>query len=108
EVKGWDPEPYMDRKTARRTGRYAQFALAASMQALEDGALNVDGPIRNDIGVVMASSGGAFEMGEPWDDMKLKGAHRADPFVIPRLGQHMAAARVGRELGLRGPNTTIN
>jgi 3-oxoacyl-[acyl-carrier-protein] synthase II len=64
--------------------------------------------VRDEVGVVMASSGGAFEMGEPWDEMQAKGAHRADPFVIPRLGQHMAAGRVGRELGLRGPNTTIN
>src|SRR5439155_22279756 len=76
--------------------------------ALEDGALNVEGSARDDVGVVMATSGGAFEMGEPWDEMKAKGAHRADPFVIPRLGQHMGAARVGRELGLRGPNTTLN
>jgi 3-oxoacyl-[acyl-carrier-protein] synthase II len=107
EVKGWDPEPYMDRKTARRTGRFAQFALAASMQALEDSGFDSTAG-RDDLGVVMASSGGAFEMGEPWEEMQAKGAHRADPFVVPRLGQHMAAGRVGRELGLRGPNTTIN
>src|SRR4029079_10902179 len=31
-----------------------------------------------------------------------------DPLIIPKWGQHMAAARVGRVLGLRGPNTTVN
>ena len=108
EVQGFDPEPYLDRKTARRTGRFAQFALAAAMQALSDGALALDGAARDDVGVVMASSGGAFEMGEPWHEMQTRGAHRVDPFLITRLGQHMGAARVGRELGLRGPNTTIN
>ena len=108
EVKGFDVERYLDRKTARRTGRFAQFALAASVQALADAALVLDERTRDELGVVMATSGGAFEMGEPWAEMMAKGAHRVDPFIITRLGQHMGAARVGRELGLRGPNTTIN
>ncbi len=108
EVKGFDVERYLDRKTARRTGRFAQFALAASAQALADGALVLDERTRDELGVVMATSGGAFEMGEPWSELMAKGANRVDPFIITRLGQHMGAARVGRELGLRGPNTTIN
>jgi 3-oxoacyl-[acyl-carrier-protein] synthase II len=33
EVKGFDPAQYMDRKEARRMDRFAQFAVAASMQA---------------------------------------------------------------------------
>ncbi|MGE0228588.1 MAG: beta-ketoacyl synthase [Dehalococcoidia bacterium] len=108
EVKHWDPEQYLERKTARRTGRFAQFALGASVQALQDAGITVDDSNRDDIGVVMATSGGAFNMGEPWVEMQTKGAHRADPFVITREGQHMGAGRVGREIGIRGPNTTIN
>ena len=108
EVKDWNPDLYLERKTARRTGRFAQFAHAASKQALEDSGIPLDGSARDDIGVVMATSGGSFEMGEAWQEMQTKGAHRADPFIITRMGQHMGAARVGRELGLRGPNTTIN
>ncbi|RLT39793.1 MAG: beta-ketoacyl-[acyl-carrier-protein] synthase II [Chloroflexi bacterium] len=110
EVKQFDPEAYMDRKTARRTGRFAQFALAAATQALEDSGLGrpEPGTLRDDIGVIMATSGGAFDMGEPWLEMHTKGANRADPMIVARLGGHMGAARVGRELGLRGPNSTIN
>src|SRR5438309_9849705 len=40
EVRGFDPEQYMDRKTARHVGRYCQFALAASKQALEHAGLD--------------------------------------------------------------------
>ncbi len=108
EVKDWDPEPYMDRKTVRRTGRFAQFALAASMQAVEDAGLTIDASNRDDIGVVMATSGDVFNMGEQWDVLTQKGPSRVDPLIITRMGQHMGAARVGLELGLRGPNTTIN
>ena len=47
-------------------------------------------------------------MGPEWDKLTLQGANRVDPFIITRMGQHMAAARIGREFGIRGPNTTIN
>src|SRR5437588_7547161 len=40
EVKGFQPELYMDRKTARHIGRYCQFALAASKLALQDSGLD--------------------------------------------------------------------
>src|SRR3979409_174021 len=39
EVKSFNPEDYMDRKTARHIGRYCQFALAASKQALAQSGL---------------------------------------------------------------------
>src|SRR3990172_9161876 len=63
---------------------------------------------RDEIGVIVASSGGAFEMGRQEQVIHEKGANRVDPLLIPRLGGYMAAARVGRVLGVRGPNTTIN
>ncbi len=108
EVKAFDPEQYLDRKSARRSGRFAQMATAASTQALNDSGMAVDKETCTEVGVVMATSGDAFNMGEPWQVLKTSGAHRVDPLLITRHGQHMGAARVARELGLRGPNTTIN
>src|SRR5438876_11417311 len=40
EVRDFDPERYMDRKTARHAGRFCQFALAASRLALEHADLD--------------------------------------------------------------------
>ena len=108
EVKAFDPAQYLDRKSARRSGRFAQMAAAASIQALNDSGLALDEETRTEVGVVMATSGDAFNMGEPWEVLKTRGASRVDPLLITRHGQHMGAARVARELGLRGPNTTIN
>jgi 3-oxoacyl-[acyl-carrier-protein] synthase II len=108
EVKDFDPAAYMDRKTARRTGRFAQFALAAARQALEDSGLTLEDARLDDTGVVMATSGDAFNMGPEWDVLTQKGPHRVDPLIITRMGQHMGAARIGTELGIRGVNTTIN
>ncbi len=109
EVKDFDPEQYMDRKAARRSGRFAQFALAAASQALADSGLDLDdGAVRDEVGVVMATSADSLSMGEPWEVLRTRGPNKVDPLLITRHGQHMAAARVGRELRLRGPNTTVN
>ena len=108
EVKDFDPQQYMDFKMARRSGRHSQLAVAASTQALCMAKLEVTPENRDDIGVIVASSGGSFEMGRQEQVIHEKGANRVDPLLIPRLGGYMAAARVGRVLGVRGPNTTIN
>jgi 3-oxoacyl-[acyl-carrier-protein] synthase II len=108
EVKGWDPDVYLDRKVSRRTGRFAQFAHAAGVQALADSGLEVTEATRDDIGVVMATSGDTFNMGPEWEVYLERGSRAVDPFIITRMGQHMGAARLARQLGVRGPNTTIN
>ncbi|NLG70178.1 MAG: beta-ketoacyl-[acyl-carrier-protein] synthase II, partial [Firmicutes bacterium] len=45
EVHDFEPERYMDRKEARRTDRFAQFALAASAMALQDAGLDGEAPL---------------------------------------------------------------
>jgi len=108
EVKDFDIEQYLERKVARRTGRFAQFALAAGLQAIEDGALKITDANRDDIGVVMATAGDAFAMGPEWEVYLERGSRAVDPFIVTRMGQHMGAGRLGRQIGVRGPNTTIN
>ncbi len=108
EVKDFDPKEYMDYKMARRSGRFAQLAVAASKQALCSAGLEIEGETRDELGVIVASSGGAFEMGKQEQVIEERGAGKVDPLLIPRRGGHMAAARVGRVLGVRGPNTTIS
>ncbi len=108
EVDDFDISPYLEKKVARRTGRFAQFAAAAGMQAMTDSGIEVTDENRDDIGAVIATSGDAFDMGVQWDIYRERGSAKVDPFIITRMGQHMASARVARQLGIRGPNTTIN
>ncbi len=108
EVKDFDPSRYLDHRTMRRSGRYSQMAVAACQEALSSGGLAVDESTRDDIGIVLASTGGAFIMGRQEEVIDQRGPDRVDPLLMPRLGPHMAAARVGRVLGVRGPNTTMN
>ncbi|MFB0901013.1 MAG: beta-ketoacyl-[acyl-carrier-protein] synthase family protein [Dehalococcoidia bacterium] len=108
EVKDFKPEDYLEKKVARRTGRFAQLGFAAASQAIKDSNLIINEETRDNIGVIIATSGDAFNMGEEFDKLNMRGPSKVDPFIITRMGQHMAAARIGRELGVRGPNTTIN
>jgi 3-oxoacyl-[acyl-carrier-protein] synthase II len=108
EVKDFDPSPYLDHRTSRRSGRFAQMAVAACNEALRSADLPVDDSTRDEIGIVLASTGGVFAMGRQEEVIAERGPERIDPLLMPRLGPHMAAARVGRVLGVRGPNTTMN
>src|SRR3990170_6413391 len=108
EVKGFEPERYMEYKTARRSGRFAQLGVAAARMALESASLTVNDATRDDIGVVMATSGALMMVGEQYRVLQERGPGRVDPLLVPRLGAHMGGVRVGHVLGVRGPNTTIN
>ncbi|MEX2245704.1 MAG: beta-ketoacyl-ACP synthase II [Dehalococcoidia bacterium] len=108
EVRGFDPAELMDHRAARRSGRFAQLALKAAREALVSAKIELDRHTATEMGVVMGSTGGVFEMGRQETIIDERGPGRVDPLLIPRLGPHMAAGRVGRELGLRGPNTSIN
>ncbi len=86
EIKDFEPKEYMDHKMARRSGRFAQLAVAASKQALCSAALEIDDSNRDEIGVIVASAGGAFEMGDQENVIKTRGAHRVNPLLIPKYG----------------------
>ena len=46
EVKNFNPNGYMDKKMARRIGRYAQFAIAAAREAIDQADLDLSQAVR--------------------------------------------------------------
>ncbi len=108
EVKGFEPENYMDRRTARRSGRHTQMAVKAANEAVAAAKLQIDDANRDGIGVVLASSGTLFTIGEQDKVIEERGPSRVDAMTVPRVGQYSASARVGRILEVRGPNSSVN
>jgi 3-oxoacyl-[acyl-carrier-protein] synthase II len=107
EVKGFDPEQYMDRKEARRADRFAQFAMAVSVQAVEDAGLGPDlAPADpNRVGVIIGSGiGGIRTFEEQTQTMLERGPGRVSPFFVPMFIPDMAAGLVSMRYGARGPN----
>ena len=107
EVKGFDPEEYMDRKEARRADRFAQFAMAVSVQAVEDAGLGPDlAPADpNRVGVIIGSGiGGIATFEDQARTMVERGPNRVSPFFVPMFIPDMAAGLVSMRYGARGPN----
>ncbi len=105
EVKGFDPAQYVDRKTARRMDRFAQFAVAASLEAVEHAWLKLDPSNSDDIGVLIGSGmGGLITLSEQFRVLWEKGPDRVSPFLVPMMIIDIASGQVSMTLGARGPN----
>ncbi|MFQ6057939.1 MAG: beta-ketoacyl-ACP synthase II [Anaerolineae bacterium] len=104
EVKGFDPQDYMDHKTARRLGRAVQFAIAAAQQAIQDAGLQV--PLRNgpSVGVVLATGGGGMADTEAATRTLIeKGPRAISPFFIPNIMPNAPACQISILTGAQGP-----
>ena len=105
EVKGFDPAQYMDRKEARRMDRFSQFAVAASLQAVEQARLKINSSIGDEIGVVIGSGiGGLITLANQMAVLLEKGPGRISPFLTPMMVTDMASAQVSIVLKAKGPN----
>src|SRR5262245_17728432 len=107
EVKGFVPENVMDRKEAKRMDRFAQFAMAASSEAMSSSGLatQLDSLNRDRIGVLIGSGiGGIGTFEDQARVMFERGPRRLSPFFIPMFIPDIAAGHVSMKYGLRGPN----
>ncbi|MCJ7815831.1 MAG: beta-ketoacyl-ACP synthase II [Xanthomonadales bacterium] len=103
EVKGFDPAAYMDRKMARRIGRYAQFSIAATQEALAQSGLDLEKEDKSRISCIVSSAIGDFPMLEEQMFNWFAGKRRTiSPFTVPRVSTSMAAGNIALEYGLTG------
>jgi 3-oxoacyl-[acyl-carrier-protein] synthase II len=107
EVKGFDPRDFMDPKAARRMGRFAQFSVAASRQALADSGLQVTEQNAYDVGAVIATGGGGMgETAAETEVLLTRGAQRVSALYIPQMISNMASCQVSLTFGMKGPSVT--
>jgi 3-oxoacyl-[acyl-carrier-protein] synthase II len=106
EVKGFDPLTYMDRKEAKRMDRFAQFAVAASKQAIADAQFVINDLNAEQVGVIIGTGIGGLKVLEDQQEIYLtKGPDRCSPFMIPMMIANMAAGLTAIHTGAKGPNT---
>ncbi|QHN03570.1 beta-ketoacyl-ACP synthase II [Granulicella sp. WH15] len=107
EVKGFEPERYIDRKDVKKTGRFIQFALAAAELAMAQSGLSITAGNAERVGVHVGSGIGAFEVIER-EHRKLmeKGPHKVSPFFITATIANLAAGQISIRYGASGPNIT--
>jgi 3-oxoacyl-[acyl-carrier-protein] synthase II len=108
EVKGFDPVEALDRRLARRTDRFSQFALTATDEALKHSGLEYDEKQSERIGVVMGSGiGGIGSLMNENEVFLEKGPRRISPFLVPMMLPDSAVGQIAISYGFRGPNMAI-
>ncbi len=106
EVKGFEPEKFIERKELKRMGRFIQFAIAAADFALKASGLKITPENSERVGVYIGSGIGGFEIIEREFEALLQyGPRRISPFFIPATIINLAAGYVSIRWGAKGPNS---
>lgn len=107
EVKGFDPELYMERKEVKRADRFLQLAVATAEQAMRQAGLEdrtAQTP-SDRMGVIVGSGiGGLTTLEAQHSKMLERGPARVSPFFIPMFIADMAPGMISMRYGARGPN----
>ncbi len=106
QVRGFEPEQFMDHRSVRKTDRFAQFAVAAGTMAVQDAGIDVRVDAER-IGCSIGTGIGGLKT-EETAHFKLfeAGPDRLNPFWVTALIPNMGAAEISMALGTRGPLTT--
>jgi 3-oxoacyl-[acyl-carrier-protein] synthase II len=106
EVKGFEPERWVEKKEVKKMDLFIHYALAASQMALDDSGFAVDEANAERVAVVIGSGIGGFPMIEKTHSTLVeRGPSRVSPFFIPGVIANLAAGQVSIRTGARGPNT---
>lgn len=111
EVKNFDPTAFIEKKEVRKLDPFAQYAIAASAEAIADARLDSDDSInKNRVGVIWASGiGGLYTFQEQVTEYVNGGGHnpRFNPFFIPKMISDIAAGHISMRYGFRGMNYSV-
>lgn len=106
QMDDFDATKYLDPKQVRRTDRFIQYAIAASLMAVEDAAIDMkqEDPLR--VGVVVGSAAGGFQsIEEQCKVLFERGPGRVSPFTVPVFIVNMAAGWISILHNAKGPNS---
>ena len=108
ELKNFDVLDYFDRKEARKTDKFAQYAMVASSEAIADSGLNLEKIDKFRVGVIWGAGIGGIDtfQTEVSNFATGNGSPRFNPFFIPKMIADIAPANISIKHGFMGPNYT--
>ena len=108
EVKGFDPESYLERKESRHMDRFAQLAAVAAQEACQQAGLEPKESDPYRVGVIIGSGiGGIITLCQQMEVLSQRGPKRVSPFLIPMMLADMASAQVSMITGSMGANYCV-
>jgi 3-oxoacyl-[acyl-carrier-protein] synthase II len=108
EVKGFNPELYIDKKEIKKMDLFIQYSLGATQEALENAQLTITPENSERTGVIVGTGLGGLPSIERYHKILLeKGPGRISPFFIPMLIANLASGHIAIQFGAKGPNTCV-
>ena len=105
QIDKYEPTDYFGRKEAKRLDRFAQYALIATEEAIQDSKVNMDSIDKDRVGVMIGSGiGGMDTFYKQAVQFSERGPRGISPFFIPMLIPDIAAGQVSIKYGFKGPN----
>jgi 3-oxoacyl-[acyl-carrier-protein] synthase II len=106
EVKNFNPEDYLDKKSIRRLDPFTYYALIATDMAVKDSEINLDKVDKERFGVIYGSGIGGMDtlQQQHFVYFESKNPHKISPFFVPMMISDMAAGQISIRHGLKGPN----
>jgi 3-oxoacyl-[acyl-carrier-protein] synthase II len=106
QVRGFEPEKFIERKDIKKMGRFIHFAIAASEFALTGSGLKIGQDNAEHVGIYIGSGIGGFEVIErEFENLLNYGPKRISPFFIPAAIVNLASGYVSIRLRAKGPNS---
>ncbi len=108
ELKNFNANDFLDRKEARKMDKFAQYAMVAADEAIEDAKLNLEEVNKLRVGVIWGAGIGGLEtfQQEVLNFADGDGTPRFNPFFIPKMIADIAPANISIKHGFMGPNYT--
>lgn len=108
ELKNFNALDFFDRKEARKLDRFAQYALVASDEAINDAGIDLDAVDKFRVGVIWGAGIGGLEtfQNEVINFADGDGTPRFNPFFIPKMIADIAPGNISIKHGFMGPNYT--
>ena len=108
EVRGFDPQEYIDRKEVKKMDRFIHYAVACSKMALEDSGIEINDKNAERAGVMIGVGLGGLPAIEKYHDIiRERGVKKITPFFIPMLIANLASGQVSILMGTKGPNSCV-
>jgi len=108
EVRDFQVEDYIDKKTAKHLEYFVQYAVAAAKMALDDAGLEVTPANETRIGSITGCGLGGLPTIEKYHQVLLeRGPKKITPFFIPMVIPNMGAGQISIVFKLKGPNLSV-
>ena len=109
EVRGYDPAQHFESAQADLLDRFAQFALIAARQAIQDSGIVFTPELRQRTAIVTGSSvGGQNSQDAQFWAVYRQNSPRVHPLTIPRIMPNAGASHISMEFGISGPAFTVS